>query len=109
MDNTENMCDEIESICPSEAFQCKPEQCKLFLTHHKNSLKILHLNIRSIQRNFNDAMILLTRLGLECDIIVFTECWLSKCPYTPIMSHCSSYRSGFKNQNDGIVIYIKSC
>lgn len=51
---------------------------------------------------------LLTRLKLDCDIIILTECWLSR---TSVIPNLPGYRFEItKNnpkQNDGVVIYFR--
>lgn len=52
--------------------------------------------------------ILLTRLKLDCDIIILTECWLSR---TSTIPNLSGYRfeatKSNPKQNDGVVIYYR--
>ncbi|CAB3243565.1 unnamed protein product [Arctia plantaginis] len=36
------------------------------------------------------------------------ECWLSKCPHLPTIPGYESFQSDFHNQNEGVVVYIKS-
>lgn len=110
MDNTDNINNELESLSVSKSYQCIPEQCKLILKEYKrqHSLKTLHLNIRSIERNIDEAKILLTRLNFDCDVLIFTECWLSKSTTTPILTDYVSFRSAYRNQNDGVIIYVRA-
>ncbi|CAG4977986.1 unnamed protein product [Colias eurytheme] len=47
-------------------------------------------------------------MGMECDIIVLSECWLSKVVNLPVMDGYSAHSSLYTNQNDGLVIYVKT-
>lgn len=87
-----------------------PEHCRNFLTYKSNGqLRILSQNIRSINKNFDGLQILLERLAVDLDIIILTECWLSKniqVPIIPSFRHFTTKRN--YNQNDGVIIYIKN-
>lgn len=100
---------EIDDLGLSKSYICKPEECKPFLKSSINSLNILHANIRSIDKNFIDFTVFLHRLCILPDIIVLSECWLSKTDAIPSLKHYVNYHtSNHINQNDGIVIYVKS-
>lgn len=68
----------------------------------------MHTNIRSVACNFDSLVVLLERISIQCDILILTECWLSKSPLAPDIAGYTSYSSDFSNQNDGVLIYIKS-
>lgn len=52
----------------------------------------------------------LTRINLQCDVIILTECWLSHCTVTPVIDGYNSFSTNNAyNQNDGIVVYVKEC
>lgn len=65
------------------------------------------MNIRSIGSNFTDLLTLLQRISVSLDVILLTECWLSKAPFLPSLQGFVSTKSTFKNQNDGVVAYIR--
>jgi exonuclease III len=46
-------------------------------THTNDCLKIIHVNIRSISKNFNQLTAYLCTLKIKYDIIILTETWLS--------------------------------
>lgn len=110
MGNSDNINDNVDSVCVSNSYQCSPELCKKIIVdnHHQRTFKIFHINIRSINCNIDETQILLARINCDCDLLIFTECWLSVTPITPIINGYDSYRSGFRNQNDGVVLYSKS-
>lgn len=47
-------------------------------------------------------------MDFMCDIIVLSECWLSKTSYIPNNDGYISHSTGFHNQNDGIVVYTRT-
>ncbi|CAH2108193.1 unnamed protein product [Euphydryas editha] len=64
---------------------CSPEDCLLHL-NSVNHLTILTQNIRSIYKNLDAFMTTLTLLKFDCDILVMTECHLSKLKPVPPLS-----------------------
>lgn len=72
-------------------------------------LNVLHLNIRSIRKNFNELVIFLESYGLDhCDIVVLTETWQLGDDRFYINGYSMYYNKADFNQNDGTVVYIKS-
>lgn len=72
-------------------------------------LKILHLNIRSIQCNFNQFLIMLRRIDLEFEILVLTECWLTEHSIIGIIDGYTSFRThNYINRAGGVVVYVKT-
>jgi exonuclease III len=86
---------------------CCPESVIDHLEEPQNTLKIIHTNIRSVNCNLDVLDVLLYRLGVQCDIIILTECWLSKVTENPLLNGFTSYSSDFRNQNDGVIIYVQ--
>lgn len=87
-----------------------PTQCIHLLNRQSNRghLTIITQNIRSLNCNFNNLQILLSRFHFEFDIIILTECWLSADSVIPIMSNYRSYSTQkYLNQNSGVVAYIR--
>lgn len=83
--------------------------CKRLIGNSTNT-KIMHQNIRSINKNFDELLIQLHHINIDFDIIFLTECWLSN-TYTPkiIKNYTSHNPTIFNNQNDGIVVvYTKN-
>lgn len=108
IDNLISINSDIEHVNVSNSFISSPEQILDYINYTPKSVKIIHLNIRSIKCNFNDFNILLSRIPLQCDIIILSECWLSKVESIPTISGYNFLQSQFKNQNDGVVIYGRS-
>ena len=100
---------ELDALSVSKSFKCLPQNISQYITEPDNGLKILHMNIRSINKNFDELSVLTELLGFQCDVIVLSECWLSKVLELPILEGYNSYSTKNNyNQNDGCAIYIKS-
>lgn len=79
------------------------------LTALNNHFKILHKNIRSINKNFNELQILLKYIGLHFDIIILTECWINDKYSSLEIAGYTTYSTLTSNkQNDGVIAYIKN-
>lgn len=96
---------EIESHVISQA-----EQCKSVMMAQNSSLTTLTLNIRSINKNFYNLLILLDRLDINFDLIILTEFWLKgKTPQAyNIDGYTAHSTTKHRFQNDGLIIYCKN-
>lgn len=110
MDELLSINSELDQVSVCTAYTCSPENSSNHLPNSKHTLKVLHINIRSIGNsvNFDSLCILLDRLSFEVDVIILTECWLSKCTIIPKIHGYSSHSSNFNNQNEGVVLYLKN-
>lgn len=99
---------DIESISVSQSYRCSPERCSEFIPSVNDSVTVIHLNIRSIGCNFDEFQVLLKRINLIFDVIILSECWLSKCRYFPLLPGYISFKSNFSNQNDGVVVFVRA-
>lgn len=88
----------------------KPDECKTVLKQNEKNpnFKIIHNNIRSLNKNIDDFKIMLEELGSDFDCVVLTETWqlLDPCIYR-IPGYKPIYNEGGYNQNDGIMMYIR--
>ncbi|XP_048482809.1 uncharacterized protein LOC125489786 [Plutella xylostella] len=98
---------DLDSMSGSNAFICTPEQCSSYLNKKRCYLNVVHWNIRSIGHNFNELIVLLSRIDISCDVIILTECWLSKNLTLPVLDGFCCYCSNSNNQNDGVVLYVR--
>lgn len=74
-----------------------------------NLLNILHLNIRSIHKNFNELVVFLRAYNLEkCDIIILSESFECYDNQYNINGFTMHFNNGKYNRNDGVVIFIKN-
>ena len=75
---------------------------------NSNDDLILHLNIRSLNANFEKLLILIKSIKKKPFVIVCTEVWkLDYHKYYNIKDYKMYYNFGAINKNDGVVIYIK--
>lgn len=73
-------------------------------------LNIIHLNIRSVHKNFDSLILLLESFRLShCDIIVLSECFrISSTDQCNIPGYDTFYNQADYNKNDGVIILVKS-
>lgn len=82
-----------------------PEDCCEIL--NKYTLKILSVNIRSVQHNFDNFLLLLARLNTSFDAIVFSECWISdRSTIKQIEGYNSFNTQKYINKAGGVIIYV---
>lgn len=75
----------------------------------KNNLLIFHSNVRSINKNFDEIKILISQIKNDLDFIVLSETWkINEVSLYNIDGYNIIYNEGEINQNDGLVIYIKT-
>lgn len=81
----------------------------LNINAESNSFSVLHLNIRSLRKNFISLEVLLAGYDTPFDCIVLSETWVitNTSPFN-LPNYTLVYNSGDINKNDGLVIYIKS-
>lgn len=73
-----------------------------------DNFNILHVNIRSINFNFDELTIFLEYLSLDYGIIVLTETFqIENCNLFQLKGFKCIYNEGSYNKNDGVVVYIK--
>lgn len=85
------------------------EECKKFLLKDVG-INILHLNICSINKHFDELLILLESLGTKnIDIIILSECWQQEYIDRYNIPHFQLfYNKATYNKNDGLIIYVNS-
>lgn len=107
-DNINEITNKLDEISVSSSFSCSAQDCKNLMPPPTDCLSILTQNIRSIGCNFPGFLALIEQIGINCDILVLTECWLSCCPNIPLIDNYEYYSNKiFSNQNEGVVVYIK--
>ena len=73
-----------------------------------NSLNIFSCNIRSLNKNFDNLLILLSTIEVDFDLIILSECWLKDNePHQKINGYDMIYSFNNRKQNDGVAIFIK--
>jgi hypothetical protein len=105
---TRDISDELDNSLSIECHSLDNlEQCKGFLTS-SSRFKLLTLNIRSQQRNFDSFLVSLVRINIEFDIIILTECWLTDGSVIDKLPGYNAFRTTkFFNKSSGVVAYIK--
>lgn len=74
-----------------------------------SKFKIIHDNIRSIEKNFDEFQLLLREYNEGFDVIVLTETFIiSDLRFYDICGYSCVYSGGTFNKNDGVVIYIRN-
>lgn len=84
------------------------DDCTIKLTE-RQGLRIIHNNIRSVRKNFDDFQVLLQRLNVNFDLIAFSETWkLVNHENFELAGYTTLYNFGDFNQNDGVLVFIKN-
>lgn len=100
---------DLDELLQPVSISCDPCNCKtkLYEMNFADGFKIITENIRSLSNNFAGFQLLMHQIDLDYDVIVLTECWLTRQMPLP---HLDGYLSfATKNvvlQNDGVVIYV---
>lgn len=108
IDNISNISDEIDNLTLASSHVCTPDQCTEIVNNSGSNFKVIHVNIRSINKNLDQFISMLSMTKLEYDIIILSECWLKRLGPPPSLSNYSSHAT-IKNhtQNEGVVMYIR--
>lgn len=110
--NPTELIDLVEKEAEIETFEYNINECKQKLESVRKqvSLNILHMNIRSINKNFDELLLLIHTLDVNnIDIIILSETWqiITTKNYN-IPEFRIYYNDSKLNQNDGMIIYIKT-
>lgn len=80
------------------------------LNYHCKEIKgltVLHVNIRSINKNYEKLLILLNNINFKPHIIACTETWNIDCPYYfNIDTYNLHYNDSHINKADGTLVYV---
>lgn len=108
MASIDKVISDIDIFSAAQSFSCLPDQCIKYIDNG-DGLKIIHVNIRSIKRNFDNFVATMMVTGIRYDVIVMTECWLKVSGPIPILNGYTAYATAINNtQNDGVVVYVTS-
>lgn len=100
---------EIDELSIAYSHLCPPERCSDIIKQPNQSLKMIHVNIRSINKNFDTFITMLTTTKTVFDVIILTECWLKDSGPSPYLQGYSvGATTNNTLQNDGVVIYTKT-
>lgn len=107
--NIDEICNTLDVVSSATSYECSPETCISYLPKSKPQLNIITQNIRSISKNFSSFITTLQRINITHDILVLTECWLSKDNTLPTLQGYESIcTSNNPIQNDGVAVYIRN-
>ena len=85
------------------------EMFKKQISVNEKNLNIVHVNIRSIKKNFDDLLVFLQAFELYCcDILVLSECFRITGEDFNIPGYKFHYNNATYNKNDGVIIYTKN-
>lgn len=98
--------DEISTLVLNDAIEFKD---KIISNNDSASLKLFHINIRSVSKNFDEFLIYLSDLDISnIDIIILSETWLIRDTSNfNINNFICHYNNSKFNKNDGVLVYIK--
>lgn len=82
--------------------------CNNYICNSFHDFKFIHLNIRSINKNFLELCVLLQSFTHDFDIIILTETWLYHDFGYDINGYNKLVKVNKYNKCDGIVIYFKN-
>lgn len=98
-------CTNCENHQDFEDIFCK--QINTFLGEGKTRFSVIHQNIRSYCKNFDQFIVFLESLRFKFNCIILTEAWLSNDSDLMPLEGYSLFRSyNSLNQCDGLVVYI---
>ncbi|KAJ8938685.1 hypothetical protein NQ317_010176, partial [Molorchus minor] len=99
----------IEKIDTEILQNCNEGNQVLNINNIFTNFKLLHNNIRSINKNLDEFKTYLQQFDFNYDFIILTETWeIIDLDSHQINGYNLIYNNGNYNQNDGTVIYIKT-
>lgn len=108
MANLNQISNELDNMSAAQSFLCAPEECTELVPMLNKNLKIIHTNIRSINKNLDQFLTMISTTKIDFDVLILTECWLQVSGPVPILQGYASFAT-INNvlQNDGVVIYVR--
>lgn len=114
-DNDDDLFTHQKSFFDSIPFNCKDYSQSEFnttFTGKTNGLKMLHINARSLKKNFSDLLILLKTINSDFDVIAISETWFNietNENYFNINNYSLFHTFREHKQGGGVALYVKSC
>lgn len=72
-------------------------------------VKIMQMNIRSMQKNFNDFELFLETISVDFDVIILSETFqVEDVGLFNLNGYELIYNNAKYNRNDGTIVYVKS-
>lgn len=102
---------ELLETISSEIFSETVEPVEIYgkIDTDKKLLNIMHLNIRSVKKNFDELLLFLETFKISfCDVIVLSECFqLTSFLEFTIQGYTTHYSNGNITRNDGVLIMVR--
>lgn len=108
--NADNLMHDLENenIITEVVYDLNDLTHKVSINVNNSPFRILHTNIRSIAKNFDELQIILTECNLNLDFIILTETWnVDNLEFYHIEGYTTHYNCSKFNQNDGVVVFSK--
>lgn len=108
MSNILNLVNDLDGSEIAHASMVNAQDLYKLLNLSEKDFTLVSQNIRSVYQNFDDFLVNLTQLNFRPDLIILTECWLSKHKPIPSLPNYLSFNSTrFYNKSDGVIVYIR--
>ena len=109
IEEVDHVFDTNEGISFVQSLYYTQNQCIKYLNSTTNNdLSLFHLNIRSVNKNFEQLSLLLDNVNIESLVIGLTETWLTDTPHT--MYHLPGHDLIFNNRvnrrGGGVALYV---
>jgi len=75
---------------------------------NENTIKILHLNIRSVHHNIDEFLLLMESIKTPIDLILLGETWGCKWHVLDIPGYVLHFSGSNINKADGLIMYIRN-
>ena len=99
----------VNTIKPEIVANCNEGNEVLEINQHNCNIKLLHNNIRSIGKNLEEFKCYMRQFTTDIECIILTETWqVQDLDLCHMDGYDLIYNKGTFNQNDGVIIYIKS-
>ena len=73
----------------------------------KNKLRVIHLNIRSFSKNYDEFSVFLSQIEIEWDVIILTETWFSEDHTMDIPRYSGHHSFRLGRRGGGVSIFVK--
>ena len=73
-----------------------------------NKFTLIHSNIRSFDRNYDELSVLLDGISISLDVMIFTETWFGENSVSNVDGYTSFHLTRIEQRGGGVSIYIKN-
>lgn len=82
--------------------------CNNYLCNTTADLKVIHMNIRSINKNFSEFCVMLQNFDIRFDVIILTETWLDIDVGYDMEGYNKFIKVNKYNKCDGVLVYVNN-